>query len=109
MHVLNVNRKAPEMGTKSLHLVASKNRTRPNVSTVPKTKFVAKCDREAWADVWLNKRAGLMLLTRRNKGLGQLAIEDALIDEVNERLRRADRLIKGEIYRRVVGGVGIAA
>jgi hypothetical protein len=71
------------------------NNTQPDPTTpIPPSaaRFVPKCDREVWADVWLRGVKNLPQLTYSNKGFGLLAIEDAIRTEIRDRLSRAERL-----------------
>jgi hypothetical protein len=86
-------------GTASRQKVQSIDSARQNPTNLPpttpaKSAFVAKCDRETWADAWLNGRASLMQLTRSNKGFGMLAIEHAVLTEINNRMRRSETLAR---------------
>jgi hypothetical protein len=87
----NVTAKQYGNGRPKLYVV---ERTGPQGPNVPpaKSAFVPKCDRETWADAWLNGRASLMKLAQTNKGYGLLGIERAVLIEINNRLRRSEQM-----------------
>jgi hypothetical protein len=67
----------------------------PNVpppATPSKCRFVPKEDRENWFCAWRNRTASTMALVRRNPGFRQLDIEMAILDELDERERRRERI-----------------
>src|SRR5438045_9139723 len=88
---INNNRRPCLSATSKVQSIDSAKPTPPNLPPA-KSAFVPKCDREAWADVWLSGRASLMKLTRTNKGFGLLEIERAVLTEIKSRLRRAEDL-----------------
>jgi hypothetical protein len=82
---------AVESNSGSMHVIERTRQTSAHV--VPtKSKFVGREHRSTLLDVWRSRRASLTQLVRRNKGLGLRDIESAILDEWEERERRAVRL-----------------
>ena len=86
--MLKITRTAATIPSGNLETAVSIDRKPPKVS---KTRFIARDQRSAMYDLWLNGSVGIWQLMKRN-GLTLNEVEDALREEFAERRLRAERI-----------------
>lgn len=91
------NRKAngSEKGSTNIVTLSPRASDSPDVpppATPSRVRFIPRECRENWFMAWRSRRVSTMALVRRNPGFRQLDIESAILDELDERERRRERL-----------------
>jgi hypothetical protein len=89
----NGTRKAAMRPSRLLQVVEANKENAANVSS-GKHRFIGREHRTTLFEAWRRRGASLMKLVRGNKGLRQLDIEAAILDELDERDRKVHALIE---------------